>query len=150
MAIGIGIGIPFNRQQVRWFKGTIGAEAWRVVRPKGGYDYVYDPDTATLGETYNVLATVIYDVLVTGGDWSGSTVNTVLRTLVPDSATMGNLFDTLATLISELPNTVSVYTITEPTGGRVRSFNPMNTTLGYAIDVMASLLLDLQDAGTIG
>jgi len=44
---------------------------------------------------------------------------------------------------------VESYTITEPTGGWKRTFNPNTATENDLYDVLATILKDLQDAGVI-
>lgn len=44
----------------------------------------------------------------------------------------------------------SRYAITEPSGGRVRVFDPNTATLSDVADVLATLLADLKERGRIG
>jgi hypothetical protein len=122
---------------------------YAITEPNGGYDRAYDPTTASLGESFDVLATLVVDLAGTVGSWT-VTNPAGLRTFNPNTAASGIFMDVLSTIADDLPSTASVYTLTEPSGGRVRTYNPNLDSVGVAYDVLATILLDIQEAGLIG
>jgi hypothetical protein len=122
---------------------------YSITEPNGGYDRAYDPTTASLGESFDVLATLIVDLAGTVGSWT-VTNPAGLRTYNPNTATNGIFMDVLSTIADDLPSTASVYSLAEPSGGRVRTYNPNTDSIGVAYDVLATILLDIQEAGLIG
>jgi hypothetical protein len=107
----------------------------------------FNATTATTGDLYTLLATMIYDYKNEFETYDITV--TPLFTFNPNTATMGQMFDAAGTIASELGGTISAYTITEPTGGWKRTFDPKTDSIGDLADVLATFIEDVSTgAGT--
>jgi len=146
-AARVSISASHNHQ----YGFTQASSAYSITPPNGGYDRIYDPTTASMGEAFDVLATLVEDVTGTVGSWT-VTNPASLFVFNPNTATSGNFLDVLSAIANEVESlpVATAYTITEPAGGRVRAFNPNTDTAGVAYDVLATVLLDMQESAIIG
>lgn len=127
------------------------AFAGGVVEPDGGWLRTLNPETATMANLFDVVATLAYDIN-SGSFGAWSTVEPSggwLRTFNPATISTNEFFDVVATLIEDLPTTVEVYTLVAPVVP-VYGFNPNTATLSEALDFFGTTLIDLQASGTIG
>lgn len=121
------------------------------VEPLGGWLRTINPNTATMGNLYDVIATLIYD-----NGWGNMGTWTVtepsggwLRVFDPNTTTVGQLFDVVATLAHDMPTTAEVYTLL-PATPPLYVFDPNTATHAKATDVLGTLLIELQSGGVIG
>lgn len=121
------------------------------VEPSGGWLWVMDPQSATTGNLFDVLATVIYNVRWDGvGTWDiTEPAGGWLRTFDPTTSTLNDMFDVVATLAHDLPETTEAYTLVAPEVP-VYAYDPNTADIGVAMDVLGALLIEMQTGGLIG
>ena len=120
---------------------TLLENLYTVTEPTGGWVYTLDMNTATLGDIFDLVATMVYEAKNTQATFT-ITNNISLTTFNPNSYTINNLYDASGTIADELWSGFSSYTITEPTGGWVRTFNPNTATNDELAEVLATFIKD--------
>lgn len=120
-----------------------------ITQPAAGWRTTFNPNTGTLQQAVDLLATVIYDHQNTPGSYTITAPSGGwLRTFDPATATMQQLFDAIATIANEFTGTASVYTIaSNPVD---YTLDPNTTSPQDAANVLATFLTILKTAGTIG
>jgi len=109
----------------------------------------FDPNTDTIQNAYDLMATLIRDTQGTYGSYSITAPSGGwLRTFNPATATVQNFFDVLATLAEDLTNTAGTYTITPP-ASEIRTFDPSTDSIGTAYGLLATFIIDLQTLGLV-
>lgn len=133
------------------FTSDCGAKIFTVTEPTGGWLRTYDPNTATAGDAYDFLATLVHD-MHTGfptyavTEPTGGWVRT-FDTLDAD-LTLGTVQDVLATVAHDIGSTVQAYALN--TGGtELYTYNPNTATFNNAANVLYSLMLKLKHFGFI-
>jgi hypothetical protein len=138
---------------VNWFLlkgGRRSSDVYTFTEPSSGFRYSFDPNTDTLTDAFDVLATVMSDTVgETEGSWSVTEpIGGWVTEFDATSASMQDLLNVVATLANDLPTSENSYTLVPPTQSEY-SFNPNTDTLSTAINVFGALLVDLQTYGVI-
>lgn len=133
------------------FTSDCGARIFTVTEPTGGWLRTFNPNTATAGDAYDFLATLVHDMhtgfqTYTVTEPTGGWVRTFDS--MDGGLALWTVQDVLATVAHDIGSTVQTYTLN--TGGtELYTFNPNTATFNNAANVLYSLMLKLKHFGFI-
>ena len=120
---------------------TLLENLYTVIEPTSGYVVAMDMVAGDIGDLLDLTASMIYEAQNDKSTFS-ITNNSTLTIFNPNSYTINDLYDIAGTIADELWSGFSTYTITEPTGGWVREFNPNTATNDILANVLATFIYD--------
>lgn len=126
-----------------------GSRAFGAVEPAGGWLIAFNTTTGTLGNLMDLIATMVDDYANAVGRTYTITTSPGVRAFDPTAGDIDELYDVASTLAGDQMATAAVYTVTEPFSKKY-TYNPNTEGLAVAFRVLGTLILQLQEDGTIG